>query len=280
MSLIKEIMSYQNILEATKRVKSNKGAPGVDKMSVDEIESYIKEHYEEIKEQVLTKKYKPQSVRRVYIPKANGKRRPLGIPTVVDRVIQQAISQVLSPIYENYFSDYSYGFRPNRDCHKAMNKVLEYINEGYTYIIDVDIEKYFDTVNHDKLISILRERMNDSTTLHLIRSFLKAGVMENGFVSPSIEGVPQGGPLSPLLSNIYFDKLDKELEYRGLRFVRYADDFNIFVKSMDSAKRVKESVASWLERKLFLKVNAEKTKIVRPNDSEFLGFGFWKKGEV
>ena len=149
MSLIKEIMSYQNILEATKRVKSNKGAPGVDKMSVDEIESYIKEHYEEIKEQVLTKKYKPQSVRRVYIPKANGKRRPLGIPTVVDRVIQQAISQVLSPIYENYFSDYSYGFRPNRDCHKAMNKVLEYINEGYTYIIDVDIEKYFDTVNHD-----------------------------------------------------------------------------------------------------------------------------------
>ena len=280
MSLIKEIMSYQNILEATKRVKSNKGAPGVDKMSVDEIESYIKEHYEEIKEQVLTKKYKPQSVRRVYIPKANGKRRPLGIPTVVDRVIQQAISQVLSPIYENYFSDYSYGFRPNRDCHKAMNKVLEYINEGYTYIIDVDIEKYFDTVNHDKLISILRERMNDSTTLHLIRSFLKAGVMENGFVSPSIEGVPQGGPLSPLLSNIYLDKLDKELEYRGLRFVRYADDFNIFVKSKDSAKRVKESVSSWLERKLFLKVNAEKTKIVRPNDSEFLGFGFWKKGEV
>ena len=273
-------MSYQNILEATKRVKSNKGAPGVDKMSVDEIESYIKEHYEEIKEQVLTKKYKPQSVRRVYIPKANGKRRPLGIPTVVDRVIQQAISQVLSPIYENYFSDYSYGFRPNRDCHKAMNKVLEYINEGYTYIIDVDIEKYFDTVNHDKLISILRERMNDSTTLHLIRSFLKAGVMENGFVSPSIEGVPQGGPLSPLLSNIYLDKLDKELEYRGLRFVRYADDFNIFVKSKDSAKRVKESISSWLERKLFLRVNIEKTKIVRPKDSEFLGFGFWKKGEV
>ena len=280
MSLIKEIMSYQNILEATKRVKSNKGAPGVDKMSVDEIESYIKEHYEEIKEQVLTKKYKPQSVRRVYIPKANGKKRPLGIPTVVDRVIQQAISQVLSPIYENYFSDYSYGFRPNRDCHKAMNKALEYINEGCTYIIDVDIEKYFDTVNHDKLISILRERINDSTTLHLIRSFLKAGVMENGFVSPSIEGVPQGGPLSPLLSNIYLDKLDKELEYRGLRFVRYADDFNIFVKSKDSAKRVKESISSWLERKLFLRVNIEKTKIVRPKDSEFLGFGFWKKGEV
>lgn len=280
MSLIKEIMSYQNILEATKRVKSNKGAPGVDKMPVDEIESYIKEHYEEIKEQVLTKKYKPQSVRRVYIPKANKKLRPLGIPTVVDRVIQQAISQVLSPIYENYFSEYSYGFRTNRDCHKAMNKALEYINEGYTYIIDVDIEKYFDTVNHDKLISILREHMNDSTTLHLIRSFLKAGVMENGFISPSIEGVPQGGPLSPLLSNIYLDKLDKELEYRGLRFVRYADDFNIFVKSKDSAKRVKESISSWLERKLFLKVNTEKTKIVRPKDSEFLGFGFWIKDKV
>lgn len=280
MSLINEIMSYQNILEATKRVKSNKGAPGVDKMPVDEIESYIKEHYEEIKEQVLTKKYKPQQVRRVYIPKANKKLRPLGIPTVVDRVIQQAISQVLSPIYENYFSEYSYGFRPNRDCHKAMDKALEYINEGYTYIIDVDIEKYFDTVNHDKLISILRERMNDSTTLHLIRSFLKAGVMEKGLISPSIEGVPQGGPLSPLLSNIYLDKLDKELENRGLRFVRYADDFNIFVKSKDSAKRVKESVSSWLERKLFLKVNTDKTKIVKPNDSEFLGFGFWIKGKT
>lgn len=280
MSLINEIMSYQNILEATKQVKSNKGAPGIDKMSVDEIESYIKEHYEDIKEQILSKKYKPQPVRRVYIPKSNGKKRPLGIPTVVDRVIQQAISQVLSPIYEKYFSDSSYGFRPNRDCHKAMDKALEYINEGYTFIIDVDIEKYFDTVNHDKLISILREHMNDSTTLHLIRSFLKAGVMENGLVSPNIEGVPQGGPLSPLLSNIYLDKLDKELEYRGLRFVRYADDFNIFVKSKDSAKRVKESVSSWLERKLFLKVNSEKTKIVRPSESEFLGFGFWKKKET
>lgn len=174
MSLIEEIMSYQNILKATKRVKSNKGAPGIDKMTVNEIERYIKEHYEEIKELVITKKYKPQSVRRVYIPKPNGKKRPLGIPTVVDRVIQQAISQVISPIYEKYFSEYSYGFRPNRDCHKAMSKALEYINEGYTYIIDVDIEKYFDTVNHDKLISILREHMNDSVTLHLIRSFLKA----------------------------------------------------------------------------------------------------------
>lgn len=280
MSLINKIMNYQNILEATKQVKSNKGAPGIDKMSVDEIESYIKEHYEEIKEQVLSKKYKPQPVRRVYIPKSNGKKRPLGIPTVVDRVIQQAISQILSPIYEKYFSDSSYGFRPNRDCHKAMDKALEYINEGYTFIIDVDIEKYFDTVNHDKLISILREHMNDSITLHLIRSFLKAGVMENGLVSPNIEGVPQGGPLSPLLSNIYLDKLDKELEYRGLRFVRYADDFNIFVKSKDSAKRVKESVSSWLERKLFLKVNSEKTKIVRPNESEFLGFGFWEQNET
>ena len=277
MSLIEEIMSYQNILEATKRVKSNKGAPGIDKMTVNEIERYIKEHYEEIKELVTTKKYKPQSVRRVYIPKPNGKKRPLGIPTVVDRVIQQAISQVISPIYEKYFSEYSYGFRPNRDCHKAMSKALEYINEGYTYIIDVDIEKYFDTVNHDKLISILREHMNDSVTLHLIRSFLKAGIMEEGLIRPSLEGVPQGGQLSPLLSNIYLDKLDKEIEERGLRFVRYADDFNIFVRSKDSAKRVKESVSSWLERKLFLKVSTEKTKIVRPKESEFLGFGFGYK---
>lgn len=275
MRLIDEILEYTNIIEATKRVKSNKGAPGIDKMTVDEIESYIYKNYEIIKEQILNKTYKPQPVRRVYIPKPNGKQRPLGIPTVIDRVIQQAIAQVISGIYEPYFSESSYGFRPNRDCHKAMAKALEYINNGYEWIIDFDIEKYFDTVNHDKLISILREHINDSTTLHLIRAYLKAGIMEKGLVSPSEEGVPQGGPLSPVLSNIYLDKLDKELEARGLKFVRYADDFNIFVKTKNSAKRVKESVKSWLTRKLFLKANEEKTKIVKPSKGEFLGFTYW-----
>lgn len=276
MSLIEEILSIENLNEAIKRVKANKGASGVDKMSVDKLESYFNEHRKEIIESIMNKTYRPQPVRRVYIPKSNGKLRPLGIPTVVDRVIQQAIAQRLSPIYENIFSEYSYGFRPNRDCHTAMNKVLEYLNDGFEWVIDLDIEKYFDTVNHDKLISILREQVNDSHTLHLIRKFLQAGVMDNGLISSTTIGVPQGGPLSPILSNIYLDKLDKELEMRGLHFVRYADDCNIFVKSDVSANRVMASVTSWLERKLFLKVSATKTKIVRPTNSNFLGFTFWK----
>lgn len=277
MKLIEEILEYSNIKDAIRRVKSNKGAAGIDDMSTEEIESYIEINYNDIVRQIMNKEYKPSPVRRVYIPKANGKRRPLGIPTVVDRVIQQAIAQVLSYIYDSSFSDSSYGFRPNRDCHKAMDKALQLINDGYNVIIDFDIEKYFDTVNHDKLISMLREKINDSTTLHLIRSFLKAGIMENGLVNPSEEGVPQGGPLSPLLSNVYLDKLDKELENRGLHFVRYADDFDIFVKSNKSARRVKESITSWIERKLFLKISEEKTKIVTPSDSKFLGFTYWKK---
>lgn len=276
MDLICEIVSVENMNAAARAVRLNKGASGVDGMATEELDVYLKEHRAEIIGQVMQKKYKPQPVRRVYIPKPNGKQRPLGIPTVVDRTIQQATAQVLSPIYEPYFSEYSYGFRPNRDCHMAIGQVLKYLNEGYEWVIDLDIQKYFDTVNHDKLISILRERVNDSTTLHLIRAFLKAGVMENGLTSPTTEGVPQGGPLSPLLSNIYLDKLDKELEARGLRFARYADDCNIFVKSEKAAERVMKSVVSWLERKLFLKVNAEKTQIVRPMKSTFLGFTFWK----
>jgi len=279
MSLIEEILSNENLNEAIKRVKANKGASGVDKMSVDKLESYFNEHRKEIIESIMNKTYRPQPVRRVYIPKSNGKLRPLGIPTVVDRVIQQAIAQRLSPIYENIFSECSYGFRPNRDCHTAMNKVLEYLNDGFEWVIDLDIEKYFDTVNHDKLISILREQVNDSHTLHLIRKFLQAGVMDNGLISSTTIGVPQGGPLSPILSNIYLDKLDKELEMRGLHFVRYADDCNIFVKSDVSANRVMASVTSWLERKLFLKVSATKTKIVRPSNSNFLGFTFHKNSD-
>ena len=276
MKLIEKILSEENLNEAVKRVKTNKGACGIDKMSVSELDEYFRKHKEEIISSIMNMTYKPQPVKRVYIPKPNGKKRPLGIPTAVDRVVQQATAQVLSQIYDESFSDNSYGFRPKRSAHDAIDKVLNYLNEGCEWVIDLDIEKYFDTVNHDKLISILREKVNDKTTLHLIRSFLRAGVMENGLTSPTEIGVPQGGPLSPILSNVYLDKFDKELEERGLRFVRYADDCDIFVKSEMSANRVMKSVTSWLERKLFLKVSATKTKVVKPTNSNFLGFTFWK----
>lgn len=276
MKLMEVILRDENLDEAIKRVKSNKGVAGVDKMTVDEIDEYFKANKETIKKQILEKKYKPQPVKRVYISKPNGKKRPLGIPTVVDRVIQQAVAQELSRIYDETFSDNSFGFRPHRSAQNAMMRTLDYLNEGYEWVIDLDIEAYFDTVNHDKLISILRERVFDSATLHLIRKFLQAGIMENGFVKANAIGMPQGGPLSPILSNIYLDKFDKELEARGLHFVRYADDCNIFVKSEMAANRVMKSVTSWLERKLFLKVSATKTKVVRPSDSNFLGFTYWK----
>ena len=276
MKLIEKILSEENLNEAVKRVKANKGACGIDKMSVSELDEYFRKHKEEIISSIMNMTYKPQPVRRVYIPKPNGKKRPLGIPTAVDRVVQQATAQVLSQIYDESFSDNSYGFRPKRSAHDAIDKVLNYLNEGCEWIIDLDIEKYFDTVNHDKLISILREKVNDKNTLHLIRSFLRAGVMENGLTSPTEIGVPQGGPLSPIFSNVYLDKFDKELEERGLRFVRYADDCDILVKSEMSANRVMKSVTSWLERKLFLKVSATKTKVVKPTNSNFLGFTFWK----
>lgn len=276
MELINEIVEARNFWEAWMSVRRNHGAAGIDKMSTEALDVYMPIHMEEIKASMREKHYKPSPVRRVYIPKPNGKQRPLGIPTVVDRVVQQAAAQVLSKVYEPLFSDHSYGFRPNRDCHKAIAEALGYLNEGYEWVVDFDIEKYFDTVNHDKLISILREQVNDSATLHLVRSFLKAGVMEEGLVHATEEGVPQGGCISPILSNIYLDKLDKELESRGLRFVRYADDFDIFVKSEMAADRVMASVTSWLERKLRLKVSATKTKVVRPTKSTFLGFTFWK----
>lgn len=276
MELIEWILQDENINKAIKSVKKNKGAYGIDKMSVEELDGYFATHREEIKSQIRDGKYKPIPVKRVYIPKSNGKKRPLGIPTVVDRVVQQATAQVLSLGYDKYFSEHSYGFRPGRSCQQAIEEALVYLNEGYEWVIDLDIEKYFDTVNHDKLISILRERISDAKTLRLVRQFLQAGVMENGLISPSKEGVPQGGPLSPILSNVYLDKLDQELEARGLHFVRYADDCNIFVKSEMAADRVMKSVTSWLERKLRLKVSATKTKVVRPMKSNFLGFTFWK----
>lgn len=279
MELIEWILQDENIDRAIKAVKQNRGADGIDKMTVGELDAYFALHRDEIKTQIREGEYKPNPVRRAYIPKSNGKKRPLGIPTVVDRVVQQATAQVLSLGYDKYFSEHSYGFRPKRNCQQAVEEALTYLNEGYEWVIDLDIEKYFDTVNHDKLISILRERINDAKTLRLIRQFLQAGVMENGLINPSEEGVPQGGPLSPVLSNVYLDKLDKELESRGLCFVRYADDCNIFVKSEMAANRVMKSVTSWLERKLKLKVSATKTKVVRPTKSNFLGFTFWKNQE-
>lgn len=280
MELIEKILSEENLQKAIRKVKKNKGAPGVDKMTVQEVEEWFNQYKEELISKILNKQYKPMPVKRVYIPKPNGKQRPLGIPTVVDRVIQQAMLQVLSEIYEPIFSDHSYGFRPNRSAHMAMEEVLGYLNAGYEWIVDLDIEKFFDTVNHDKLISILRERVNDSRTLHLIRAYLQAGVLDKGLVRSSTIGTPQGGPISVILSNIYLDKFDKELESRNLRFARYADDCIIFVKSEMSANRVMKSVTSWLERKLFLKVSATKTKVVRPTKGQFLGFTFYKAKTV
>ena len=280
MKLMEKILSQENLEIAIKKVKQNKGAPGVDKMTVQEIEEWFKQYQEEIIYKIMNKQYRPMPVKRVYIPKPNGKRRALGIPTVVDRVIQQAIAQVLSQIYEPIFSEHSFGFRPRRSAHTAMEEVLYYLNEGYEWIVDLDIEKFFDTVNHDKLISILREHVNDATTLHLIRAYLRAGVLEEGLIKSTTVGTPQGGPISVVLSNIYLDKFDKELESRGLRFVRYADDCIIFVKSKMSANRVMKSVTSWLERKLFLKVSATKTKVVRPMKGEFLGFSFYKDSQA
>ena len=280
MELIEKILSEENLQKAIRNVKKNKGAPGVDKMTVQEVEEWFNQYKEELISKILNKQYKPMPVKRVYIPKPNGKQRPLGIPTVVDRVIQQAMLQVLNEIYEPVFSEHSYGFRPNRSAHMAMEEVLSYLNEGYEWIVDLDIEKFFDTVNHDKLISILRERVNDSKTLHLIRAYLQAGILDKGLVRSSTIGTPQGGPISVILSNIYLDKFDKELESRNLRFARYADDCIIFVKSEMSANRVMKSVTSWLERKLFLKVNATKTRVVRPTKGQFLGFTFYKAKTV
>ena len=278
MELIEVITSKENLNRAYKKVVENKGAGGIDKMTVAELGDYIRENKDSIVKSLRNRTYMPKPVRRVYIAKSNGKKRPLGIPTVVDRSIQQAIAQPISDIYEEVFSEYSYGFRPNRSCHDAIKQALEYLNDGYEWVIDIDIEQFFDKVNHDKLIQILREQVNDSTTLNLIRKYLRAGVMENGLEKATKTGVPQGGPLSVILSNIYLDKLDKELEERGLRFTRYADDVLIFTRSEMSANRVMKSISDWLERKLFLKVNATKTKVARPTRSKYLGFTFLKNG--
>ena len=275
MELLEKVLDDNNLFEAYKQVYKNKGVSGVDGVTVDELGKYMYLHKEEIKEQIRKRKYKPSPVRRVYIPKENGDKRGLGIPTVVDRLIQQAIVQVLSPIYERRFSETSYGFRPKRSCEMAIVKLLEYFNDGYTWIVDIDLQKFFDTVCHDKLISIIMKTIHDGELVSLIRKYLVSGVMENGVVNPTKVGTPQGGNLSPLLSNIMLNELDKELEKRGLRFTRYADDCIIVVKSEKAANRVMESITKFIEKKLGLKVNAEKSKVARPNQIKYLGYGFY-----
>ena len=275
MELLERVLSDSNIKKAIEKVVSNKGASGIDNMKVEELYLYFHEYGEELKNQIRTRKYKPSPVKRVYIPKENGDRRGLGIPIVIDRVIQQAIVQVLSPIYEQQFSENSYGFRPNRSCEMAIVKLLEYFNDGYTWIVDIDLEKFFDNVCHDKLIAIIMKTIHDGELVSLIRKYLVSGVMENGVVSPTKVGTPQGGNLSPLLSNIMLNELDKELEKRCLRFTRYADDCIIVVKSEKAANRVMETITRFIEKKLGLKVNAIKSKVARPSQIKYLGFGFY-----
>ena len=274
--MLERILSNENIKTAYKRVYANKGAGGVDGVTVQELKEYMQENWNFIKEQIRTRTYKPQPVKRVEIPKPNGGVRKLGIPTVIDRVIEQAITQILTPIFEPLFSDNSYGFRPNRRCEQAIVKLLEYFNDGYLWVVDIDLEKFFDNVPQDKLMSYVGRVIHDGDTESLIRKYLKAGVMENGIYKSTDIGTPQGGNLSPLLSNIMLNELDKELESRGQHFTRYADDVVIVVKSKVAATRVMYSIAKWIEKELGLKVNATKTKVTPPSKLKYLGFGFWK----
>ncbi|WP_089651672.1 group II intron reverse transcriptase/maturase [Halobacillus aidingensis] len=272
--MINRVLSRPNLLQALKRVEKNKGSHGVDQMPVKSLRTHLKEEWTSLVESLRSGTYQPQPVRRVEIPKPDGGKRKLGIPTVTDRFIQQAIAQQLSEMYDPTFSEYSYGFRPNRDAHQAVRQAKEYIQEGYRWVVDMDLEKFFDKVNHDRLMATLSNRIQDKNVLYLIRQYLQAGIMEQGLVSPNTEGTPQGGPLSPLLSNIVLDELDKELEKRGHKFVRYADDFHIYAKSKRAGERVMASITSFIEKKLRLKVNREKSAVDRPWKRKLLGFSF------
>jgi RNA-directed DNA polymerase len=271
---MEEVCERENLKQALRQVKANKGSAGIDRMTVGQLSDYLKEHWPEIREQLLNGTYEPQPVRRVEIPKPDGGVRKLGIPTVLDRLIQQAVMQVLQRRWDRTFSDHSYGFRPGRSAHQAIAQAQQYIAEGYGWCVDLDLEKFFDRVNHDKLMGRIAQRIEDKRLLKLIRAFLNAGVMENGLASPSVEGVPQGGPLSPLLSNLVLDELDRELERRGLRFVRYADDCNIYVRSERAGQRVMKSMTRFITKKLKLKVNETKSALARPQERKFLGFSF------
>ena len=274
-TLLNELLSDENLKIAKQRVKKNKGASGIDGMEVKELDEYLSKHLDEIKEQIRNKKYSPKPVKRVEIPKPDGGVRNLGVPTVVDRFVQQAIAQVLTPIYEPKFSESSYGFRPNRCCEMAILKVLEFMNDGYQWVVDIDLEKFFDNVNHDKMISLIMKDVKCGEIVSLINKFLKSGIMIDDEYKESVIGTPQGGNLSPLLSNIMLNQLDKELEARGLRFTRYADDCIILVGSSKAADRVMKNVSIFIESKLGLKVNMTKSKVSKPNDIKYLGFGFF-----
>lgn len=272
--LMEEVCERVNLFKALRRVETNAGAPGVDGMSVHKLKGFLKHHWPEIRDQLLSGTYRPQPVLRVEIPKSDGGVRKLGIPTALDRFIQQAVLQVLQERWDRTFSEHSYGFRPNRSAHQAVAQAQAYIAEGYRHVVDIDLEKFFDRVNHDMLMARVARRVEDKRLLKLIRAFLNAGVMENGLVGPTDEGTPQGGPLSPLLSNLMLDDLDRELTRRGLRFVRYADDCNIYVRSRRAGQRVMEGVTRFITRKLKLKVNSEKSAVARPAERKFLGFSF------
>lgn len=282
MVTLENIIEEKNLLQACEQVMNKDGAPGVDRMLAEDLHKYLKENEQNLRNQVLEGTYRPQSVRRVEIPKPNGGVRKLGIPTVVDRMLQQSIAQELDREYDVTFSETSYGFRKGRSAHDALDKAVEYLNSGLMYIVEIDLEKFFDRVNHDKLMHLLSKRISDKRVLRLLRRYLECGVMENGVVHKNEEGTPQGGNLSPILSNIMLDELDKELESRGHKFVRYADDISIFSKSERAAERILGSISIYLESDLKLKVNREKSGIRRPSKGNLLGFGFWhgKGGEI
>lgn len=270
--LMEEICQRENLRKALQRVRQNKGSPGIDGMTVKKLPGYLKKHWPQIREQLLAGNYRPQPVKRVEIPKFTGGIRKLGIPTTLDRFIQQAIMQVLQKYWDKTFSEHSYGFRPRRSAHQAISRSQQYVEQGYRWVVDIDLEKFFDRVNHDKLMGKLAKRIPDKRLLKIIRAFLNAGVLEDGLVSATTEGTPQGGPLSPLLSNIVLDELDRELEQRGHHFARYADDCNIYVRSERAGRRVMESISKFITRKLKLKVNQSKSKVDRPWRCRFLGF--------
>jgi len=271
---MEQVVERENMLQALRRVQQNKGAPGVDGMDVKSLTPFLKEHWQGIRAELLDDAYKPKPVRRVEIPKPDGGVRLLGIPTVLDRLIQQALLQVLTPVFDPGFSEHSYGFRPGRSAHQAVKEARKYIEEGYRYTVDIDLEKFFDRVNHDRLMARVARKVKDKRVLRLIRRYLQAGVMVNGVCIESEEGTPQGGPLSPLLANIMLDDLDKELEKRGHRFARYADDCNIYVKTPRAGERVMASVREFVEKRLKLKVNEKKSKVDRPWKLKFLGLTF------
>lgn len=276
--MIQELLSREILLSALKRVEANKGSHGVDGMPVKSLREHILQNWHQLRQAIVEGTYEPSPVRRVEIPKPNGGVRLLGIPTVTDRFIQQAIAQMLNPMFDPQFSEHSYGFRPNRRGHDAVRKAKQFMREGYRWVIDLDLEKFFDQVNHDRLMAKLAEKVEDKMILKLIRKYLQSGVMINGVVMDTAQGAPQGGPLSPLLSNVVLDELDKELEIRGHLFVRYADDCNIYVKTRKAGERVKKSITAFIENKLKLKVNQDKSAVDRPWKRKFLGFSFtWNK---